>query len=153
MKKLTFFDRLSSYPHPRDVFFKSPFDHSMLPLLVKGLHHRLLLPKRSIGCTSARAGAPSPPWILRGRQTSCTRPGRTRSPRRMGCRLSSSGLMNLRSRMRMTRAEPMAAPSGMSSIPMPLRTKCAGASMWVPVCAPISRRDTVQGSPRSISRA
>ncbi len=34
-----------------------------------------------------------------------------------------------RSRMEITRAEPMAASGGMSSIPMPPRTKCAGPSM------------------------
>src|SRR5215207_4111249 len=51
----------------------------------------------------------------------------------------------------MTRARPIVASSGISSRPLPPRTKCRGASMCVPVWDPIEIVETLAASPCSMS--
>src|SRR5215204_3610071 len=51
----------------------------------------------------------------------------------------------------MTRARPIVASSGISSRPLPPRTKCRGASMCVPVWDPMESVETLAASPCSIS--
>src|SRR5215207_9194955 len=74
-----------------------------------------------------------------------------RSPPRILCGRSSAGLTDSGSWISMTRARPIVASNGISSRPLPPRTKCRGASMCVPVCDPMESVETLAASPCSIS--
>src|SRR6185312_13460789 len=51
-----------------------------------------------------------------------------------------------------TRASPIVAVSGISSSPAAPWMKCTGPSMCVPLCTPMARWETLQTSPRPVSR-
>ena len=50
-----------------------------------------------------------------------------------------------------TRASPIVAVSGISSSPAASWMKCTGPSMWVPLCTPMARWETLHSSPRPTS--
>ena len=77
---------------------------------------------------------------------------RMRSAPFQSCRFNSAALICCTlSAISMTRAEPMKAATSTLSIEAPSFTKCIGASMCVPLCAPRVYVESVSASPFRMS--